>query len=146
MKEGYENSWFRESADVPAPAVDCGFLNVETSQFHDSRPRSRQKTSPRSLFFFHAPSSRFYSSTRVPVFGQSNEPIPTQLSEISEKSTSSWPVSSRCRPETGRRNNSINFEFRNCNERFRTTSSRGRFFCDRSIVNLTKLISIKKRE
>lgn len=52
MKEGYENSWFRESADVPAPAVDCGFLNVETSQFHDSRPRSRQKTSPRSLFFF----------------------------------------------------------------------------------------------
>lgn len=98
------------------------------------------------FFFFHAPSSRFYSSTRVPVFGQSNEPIPTQLSEISEKSTSSWPVSSRCRPETGRRNNSMNFEFRNCNERFRTTSSRGRFFCDRSIVNLTKLISIKKRE
>lgn len=118
---------------VPAPAVDCGFFNVETSQFHDSRPRSA-KNFPSLTFFFHAPSSRFYSSTRVPVFGQSNEPIPTQLSEISEKSTSSWPVSSRCRPETGRRDSLINFEFRNCNERFRTTSSRGRFLCDRSII------------
>lgn len=60
-----ENSWFRESADVPAPAVDCGFFSVETSQFHDSRPRSA-KNFPSLAFFYLRPSRRV--SIRRPVF------------------------------------------------------------------------------
>lgn len=126
-----ENSWFRESADVPAPAVDCGFFSVETSQFHDSRPRSA-KNFPSLAFFYLRPSRRV--SIRRPVFPFSANPTNRSPPNFPKSRKNLTPLGQSVRGVGGSRSKNRKLEKLELKEGANNSSKKKKN--DRSIGNL----------
>lgn len=84
-----ENSWFRESADVPAVRQSIAAFSVSRRLNFTTLGPDRQKTSPRFPFFYLRPSRRV--SIRRPVFPFSANPTNRSPPNF-PKSRKIWPL------------------------------------------------------